>query len=181
MLLIFATCVAPIAEEHDTGLCRVTGILNAIYVAETGYVRPRVRIFVFELLHAARTFAPGNGEEKKGETPRTYRRTRAASPSVEQMRVRQDYPVLAWQSCNGGFFLLFLAIRVACTATPATALSVRWCGGRFLVACIQGVFGILDELRIIIKRRVRVVRILRLVYRFLVTRFLIICDVHQTK
>ena len=47
LLRVFVTFVAPIVEEHDIGLCRVTGVLNAIYVAETGYVRPRVRIFVF--------------------------------------------------------------------------------------------------------------------------------------
>lgn len=46
LLWVFVTCVAPIVEEHDIGLCRVTDILNAIYVAETGYVRARVRIFV---------------------------------------------------------------------------------------------------------------------------------------
>lgn len=46
LLWVFITCVAPIVEEHDIGLCRVTDILNAIYVAETGYVRARVRIFV---------------------------------------------------------------------------------------------------------------------------------------
>lgn len=47
LLRVFVTFVAPIVEEHDIGLCRVTGVLNAIYVAETGYVWPRVRIFVF--------------------------------------------------------------------------------------------------------------------------------------
>lgn len=77
LLWVFITCVAPIVEEHDIGLCRVTDILNAIYVAETGYVRARVRIFVSLRLNIRSYFAYLLVLPMTKKVPRQQRHTRA--------------------------------------------------------------------------------------------------------
>lgn len=86
LLRVFVTFVAPIVEEHDIGLCRVTGVLNAIYVAETGYVWPRVRIFVFASWIRCYATCSLRCQWRK----KTIRRTRAARYS--QLSVFSSLP-----------------------------------------------------------------------------------------